>query len=89
MKDDDVDGYFQKMKLDEIKEVSKTVIDKINESIIIEEWCIDNDDMIVKFKDYIKDIGEELKTKEIILKELKDFDESINEIMSQYIGWLE
>ena len=89
MKDDDVDGYFQKMKLDEIKEVSKTVIDKINESIIIEEWCIDNDDMIVKFKDYIKDIGEELKTKEIIFKKLKDFDESIDEITSHYYGWLE
>ena len=89
MKDDDVDGYFEKMKLDEIKEVSKTVIDKINESIIIEEWCVDNDDMIVKFKDYIKDIGEELKTKEIIFKKLKDFDESIDEITSHYYGWLE
>ena len=77
------------MKLDEIKEDSKKEIDKINESIIIEEWSIDNDDMTVKLKDYIKDVEEELKTKEIILKKLKVSDERIDEITSQYFGWLE
>ena len=45
--------------------------------------------MIVKLKDYIKDIGEELETKEIILKKLKGSDEGIDEITSQYFGWLE
>ena len=87
-KDDDVDEYFQKMKLDEIKEESKKEIDKTNESIIIKVWSIDYDDLIVKLKDYIKDIGEELKTKEIILKKLKVSDERIDEITSQYFGCL-
>ena len=68
MKDYGVHEYFQKMKLQEIKEESRKDIDKTNESIIIEQWCIDNDDMIVKLKDYIKDIEEELKSNEIILK---------------------
>ena len=45
--------------------------------------------MIVKLKDYIEDIEEELKIKEIILKKLKVSDESIDEITSQYLGWLE
>ena len=45
MKHNDVDEYFQHMKLDEIKEESKKEIDKINESIIIKEWSIDNNDM--------------------------------------------
>ena len=89
MKDNDVDEYFKRMKLDEIKEESKKEIDKINESIIIEEWSIDNDDMIVKLKDYIKDVEEELKIKEIILKKLNVSDERIDEITSQYFGWLE
>ena len=88
MRDDVVDEYFQKMKLDEIKE-SKKEIDKINESIIIEEWRIDNGDMMVKLKDYIEHIEEELKPKEIILKKLKVSDERIDEITSQYFGWLE
>ena len=35
MKDNDVDEYFQRMKLDEIKEESIKEIDKINKSIII------------------------------------------------------
>ena len=52
MEDNDEDEYFQRMKLDEIKEESKKEIDKINESIIINEWSIDNN-MIVKLKDYI------------------------------------
>ena len=73
----------------EIKEESKKEIDKINESIIIEEWCIDNDDMVVKLKDYIKDIEEELKSNEIISKKLKVSDERIDKITSQYFGWLE
>ena len=79
------------MKLDEIKEESKKKkkIDKINESLIIEEWRIDNDDMIVKLKDYVKDVEEKLKTKEIILKKLKVSDERINQIISQCFGWLE
>ena len=51
IKDNDVDGYFQRMKLNEIKGESKKEIYKINESIIIEEWSIGNDDMIVKLKD--------------------------------------
>ena len=60
----------------------------VNESIIIKEWSIDNNDMIVKLKDYIEDVGEEL-IKEIILKKLKVSDEMIDEITSQYLGWLE
>ena len=88
MIDNGVDEYFQKTKLDEIKEESRKEIDKINESIIIEEWCIDNDDIIVKLKYYFKYIEEELKTKEIILKKLKVSDERIDEITSQYFGWL-
>ena len=88
MRDDGVDEYFQKMKLDEIKE-SKKEIDKINESLIIEEWRIDNGDMMVKLKDYIEDIEEELKPKEIILKKLKVSDERIDETTLQYFGWLE
>ena len=35
MKDNDKNEYFQRMKLDEIKEESKKEIDKINESITI------------------------------------------------------
>ena len=45
--------------------------------------------MMLKLKDYIKDVEEELKTKEIILKKLKVSDERIDEITSQYFGWLE
>ena len=45
--------------------------------------------MLVKLKDYTEDVGEELKTKEIILKKLKVSDERIDEIKSQYLGWLE
>ena len=90
MKDDDEeDEYFQKMKLDEIKERLKREIDKINESITIEEWRIDDGDGIVKLKDYITDIEEELKIKDIILKQLKFSDEKIDEITSHYFGWLE
>ena len=37
MKDWGVDEYFQKMKLNEIREKSKKDIDEIKESIIIEE----------------------------------------------------
>ena len=84
-----MDGYFQRMKLNEIKGESKKEIYKINESIIIEEWSIGNDDMIVKLKDCIKDVEEELKIKEIILKKLKVSDERIDEITSQYFGCLE
>ena len=91
MKDYGVDEYFQKMKLDEIKEETKKKIDKINESIIIKEWCIDDYDTIVNLKDYIKDVEEELKTKEIIeklekLEKLKVSDERIDEITSQCFG---
>ena len=89
MRDYGVDEYFQKMNLDEIKEESKKEIDKINESIIIEKWRIDNDDMMVKLKYYIKDVEEKLKTKEVIFKKLKVSDERIDEIASQYFGWLE
>ena len=45
--------------------------------------------MIVKLKDYIKDIEEELKSNEIIFKKLQVSDERIDEITSQYFGWLE
>ena len=46
--------------------------------------------MIVKLEDYIEDVGEELKIKEIILKKLKVPDERIDEeITSQCFGWLE
>ena len=86
MKDNDFDESFQRMKLDETKEESKKEIDKINESIIIKEWSIDNNDTIVKLKDYIEDVGEEFKIKEIILIKLKVSDEMIDEITSQYLG---
>ena len=56
MKNNDEHKYFQRMKLDEIKKESKKDIDKINESITIKEWSIDNNDMIVKLKDYIEDM---------------------------------
>ena len=75
MKDDDEDDYFQSTKLYEMKEELKKEIDKINESIIIKEWSADNNYMIVKLKDYIEHVGEELKIKEIILKKLKVSDE--------------
>ena len=68
---------------------NKKKIDKINESKIIKEWSIDNNDKIAKLKDYIEDVGEELKIKEIILKKLKVSDERIDEITSQYLGWLQ
>ena len=42
--------------------------------------------MIIKLKDYIEGIGEELKIKEVILKKLKVSDERIDEITSQYLG---
>ena len=87
VKDNDVDEYFQRMKLDEIKEESEKEIDKINESI--KEWSIDNDDMIIKLGVHIKYVKEELKIKENILKRLKVSDERIDEITSQYFGWLE
>ena len=45
--------------------------------------------MIVKLEDYIEDVGEELKIKEVILKMLKISDERIDEITSQCLGWLE
>ena len=45
--------------------------------------------MIVKLKNYIEDVGEELKIKEIKFKKLKVSDERIDEITSQYLGWLE
>ena len=45
--------------------------------------------MIVKLEDYIEDVGEELKIKEVILKKLKVSDERIDEITSQCVGWLE
>ena len=45
--------------------------------------------MIVQLKDCIEDIGEELKIKEIMLKNLKVSDERIDEITSQVYGWLE
>ena len=44
--------------------------------------------MIVKLKDYIENVGEEFKIKEIILKKLKVSGEKIDEITSQYLGWL-
>ena len=49
---------------------------------------IDNN-RTVKLNDYIEDIGEELKIKEIILKKLKVWDKRIDEITSQCLGWLE
>ena len=45
--------------------------------------------MMVKLKYYIKDVEEKLKTKEVIFKKLKVSDERIDEIASQYFGWLE
>ena len=45
--------------------------------------------MIVKLKYYIKDVENELKTKEIIFKKLKVSDEKTDETASQYFGCLE
>ena len=46
-------------------------------------------EIIVKLEDYIEDIEEEFKAKEIILKKLKGSNERIDEIASQFFGWLE
>ena len=45
--------------------------------------------MIIKLEEYIKDVKEELKMKWTILKMLTVSDERIDEIISQYFGWLE
>ena len=53
---------------------------------MIKEWSIDNDDMIVKLKDYIENVEEELKIKQTILKNLKVSDERIDGITSKYLA---
>ena len=45
---------------------------------------IDND-AILKLKDYKRDVQEELKTAEIILRNLKMSEERIDELKSQYL----
>ena len=65
------------------------MVDKINELIIIKEWNIMNGDVISKLKDYKRDVQEELEITDIILEKLKVPKERLDEIISQYFGWLE
>ena len=61
--------YFQDMELDQIKEESKPIIDKINELIREKEMDILHNDAILKLKDYKRDVQEELRIVNIKLKE--------------------
>ena len=61
--------YFQDMELDQIKEESKPIIDKINELIREKEMDILDNDAILKLKDYKRDVQEELRIVNIKLKE--------------------
>ena len=88
MKDNDKDEYLQYMELDKIKQKSKQVLDKINELIIEKEMDIIDNDQILKLKDYKRDVQEELKIVEIILRNLKMPEGRIDELKSQYLDRL-
>ena len=88
MKDNDKDEYLQYMELDKIKQKSKQELDKINELIIEKEMDIIDNDQILKLKDYKRDVQEELKIVEIILRNLKMPEGRIDELKSQYLDRL-
>ena len=71
MKNDDEDAYFHDTKLDKTKEKSKQEVDKINELIREKEGDIGDNDSILKIKDYKRDVIEELRIVETILRNLK------------------
>ena len=85
MKDNDKYECFQYTELDEIKEKSRQEVDKINKLIRIKEWNITNSNVISKFKDYKRDVQEELDITEIILENLKVLEERLDELRSQYL----
>ena len=85
MKDNDKYECFQYTELDEIKEKSRQEVDKINKLIRIKEWNITDSNVISKFKDYKRDVQEELDITEIILENLKVLEERLDELRSQYL----
>ena len=85
MKDNDKYECFQYTELDEIKEKSRQEVDKINKLIRIKEWNITNSNVISKFKDYKRDVQEELDITEIILENLRVLEERLDELRSQYL----
>ena len=88
MKDNDKDEYFQDMELDKIIQESKPIIDKINELIREKEMNIIDNDVILKLKDYKRDIQEELRIVNIKLEKLKVPEERLDELRSQYLDRL-
>ena len=88
MKDNDKDEYCQYMELDKINEKLKQEGDKINELITEKEMNIIDDDAVIKLEDYKRDVKEELRIVETILENLKEPEERIDELRSQYLDWL-
>ena len=85
MKDNDKDEYCQYMELDKINEKLKQEGDKINELITEKEMNIIDDDAVIKLEDYKRDVKEELRIVETILENLKEPEERIDELRSQYL----
>ena len=73
------------MELDKTKEKSKQELNKINELIKEKEMDIIDNDIILKLKDYKRDLQEELRIVNIKLRELKVYEEKLNEFISQYL----
>ena len=73
------------MELDKTKEKSKQELNKINELIKEKEMDIIDNDIILKLKDYKRDLQEELRIVNIKLRELKVSEEKLNEFKSQYL----
>ena len=73
------------MELDKTKEKSKQEVNKINELIKEKEMDIIDNDIILKLKDYKRDLQEELRIVNIKLRELKVSEEKLNEFRSQYL----
>ena len=89
MKDNDKDEYFQYTELDKIKiKTRDNINDKINELIGEKEMNIVDNDAILKLKDYKRDVQEELKIAETILRNLKMPEERIDKLKSQYFDRL-
>ena len=88
MEDNDKDEYCQYMELDKINEKLKQEGDKINELITEKEMNIIDDDAVIKLEDYKRDVKEELRIVETILENLKEPEERIDELRSQYLDWL-
>ena len=63
-------------------------MDKINKLIREKEMNIIDNDAILKLKDYKRDVQEELKTADIILRNLKMPEERIDELKPQYLDGL-